>query len=64
MGNAAVSAVELYAQAPEQLAKVGEVIEIDVVLGPRTDWFEPESIQQFLSSNGRSHTKATAWDYV
>lgn len=48
VGNAAVSAVELYAQAPDQLAKVGEVIEIDVVLGPRTDWFEPESIQQFF----------------
>jgi biotin-dependent carboxylase-like uncharacterized protein len=48
VGNAAVSAVELYAQAPDQLAKAGEVIEIDVVLGPRTDWFEPESIQQFF----------------
>ena len=32
----------------ERLPKVGDVIEVDVILGPRTDWFAPESLSHFF----------------
>ncbi|MFI7919485.1 allophanate hydrolase, partial [Acinetobacter baumannii] len=27
------------------LPKAGEVVELDIVMGPRTDWFEQDSIE-------------------
>ncbi|AOA57295.1 5-oxoprolinase subunit B/C family protein [Acinetobacter larvae] len=34
-----------YEAAMPQLPKVGDVVELDLVLGPRPDWFSPESIK-------------------
>lgn len=31
--------------------KAGETVELDVVMGPRTDWFTSEAIQSFLSQD-------------
>lgn len=42
-------AVEPRAEIEGKLPKVGETVEIDVVLGPRTDWFTQQAIESFSS---------------
>ena len=37
-----------YAEAKNDLPKVGDVVELDLVMGPRTDWFDEKSIEQFF----------------
>lgn len=34
---------------PKQLPRTGETVTLDVVLGPRTDWFTDKGVQTFLS---------------
>jgi KipI family sensor histidine kinase inhibitor len=48
--GAAVS-VEPELSIEQSLPKAGESVAIDVVLGPRTDWFTDESIERFLSQD-------------
>ncbi|WP_343682430.1 5-oxoprolinase/urea amidolyase family protein [Acinetobacter baylyi] len=43
-----VGSVLLHETRAQQLPKIGDVVEIDVIPGPRTDWFEPESLTQFF----------------
>jgi KipI family sensor histidine kinase inhibitor len=46
--NAFISgAVEPVAPSEQELPKAGEVVVIDVVLGPRTDWFTPQALESF-----------------
>jgi biotin-dependent carboxylase-like uncharacterized protein len=34
---------------PEDLPTTGEVVTLDVVMGPRTDWFTPEAVELFAA---------------
>ena len=42
-------AVELGGLAQPALPRAGELVTLDVVLGPRTDWFTPAAVQTFLA---------------
>lgn len=42
-------AVELGGLAQPALPRAGELVTLDVVLGPRTDWFTPVAVQTFLA---------------
>lgn len=42
-------AVEPAAEPPFAMPATGETVGLDVYLGPRTDWFTDETVQQFLS---------------
>ena len=48
-----LSSVILDEAAPKNLPEIGQVIEIDVILGPRTDWFKSESVDQFFQQHWR-----------
>lgn len=51
LGNMEKQSVSLYEIPSAALPKAKEVVEVDVVLGPRTDWFMPESINHFFSQH-------------
>ncbi|TCN19295.1 urea amidolyase family protein [Sinorhizobium americanum] len=42
-------AVDPHRPEPDHLPRAGETVSLDVVLGPRTDWFTDEGVQTFLS---------------
>lgn len=46
--NRPVVAVSVHEEAPA-LPKAGDLVELPVTLGPRTDWFTPEMVQHFLT---------------
>ncbi|WP_213073692.1 urea amidolyase family protein [Acinetobacter ihumii] len=48
-----VSSVILDEAAPQNLPKTGQVTEVDLILGPRTDWFKADSVQQFFQQSWR-----------
>jgi KipI family sensor histidine kinase inhibitor len=48
-GNFVTGAVEPRAEIEGSLPKSGETVVIDVVLGPRTDWFTQQAIESFSS---------------
>jgi biotin-dependent carboxylase-like uncharacterized protein len=43
------AAVDLHEEPPTDLPTVHDVVTLDVVLGPRTDWFTPESLERLRS---------------
>lgn len=45
-GQVEVSNISNTEIAKLNLPKVGDVVELDIVMGPRTDWFEAESIER------------------
>jgi allophanate hydrolase subunit 2 len=45
-GQVEVSNISVTEIAKLHLPKVGDVVELDIVMGPRTDWFEAESIER------------------
>lgn len=44
-GNATTSNIS-HETAPTHLPIAGETVELDIVMGPRTDWFEPNSVDR------------------
>lgn len=48
LGKVKVEAIALAEVQPE-LPKAGDVVELPVTLGPRTDWFTPDMIRHFLT---------------
>lgn len=51
--NEVATFVEPDLPAARQLAREGDVIDVDVVPGPRTDWFTDDSVARFLSQEWR-----------
>ena len=47
--NRPAAAVDPDGPEPKQLPQTGETVTLDVVLGPRTDWFTEKGVQTFLS---------------
>jgi KipI family sensor histidine kinase inhibitor len=47
--NEPASAVDPYRPTPANLPKAGEVATLDVVLGPRTDWFTQQALSTLLT---------------
>ncbi|MEG1093462.1 MAG: biotin-dependent carboxyltransferase family protein, partial [Acinetobacter sp.] len=45
-GQVEASNISITDVAKLNLPKVGDVVELDIVMGPRTDWFEAESIER------------------
>ena len=45
-GKVIPSSISLYETAKANLPIVGETVELDIVMGPRTDWFDLESIEK------------------
>ena len=45
-GQVEVSNISVTEVAKLNLPKIGDVVELDIVMGPRTDWFEAESIER------------------
>ncbi|MEG2921488.1 MAG: 5-oxoprolinase/urea amidolyase family protein [Acinetobacter sp.] len=45
-GHVATSNISLYETAKANLPMVGDTVELDIVMGPRTDWFDPDSIEK------------------
>ncbi|TIP47823.1 MAG: carboxyltransferase domain-containing protein [Mesorhizobium sp.] len=43
-----VCAVDPYRPRPKALPKAGDIIDLDIVLGPRTDWFTPIGLSTLL----------------
>ncbi|PIJ50820.1 allophanate hydrolase [Erwinia sp. OLTSP20] len=50
---AAVCAVAINEMAPDRLPCAGETITLDVVMGPRTDWFTPQAVALFARQRWR-----------
>ncbi|ENX12588.1 TIGR00370 family protein [Acinetobacter sp. CIP 64.2] len=55
-GRVKVTNISINEVAQLNLPKVGDLVELDIVMGPRTDWFEPDSIdllcqQEWLVTN-------------
>ena len=46
-------AVDPCRPAPPPLPKAGETVTLDIVLGPRTDWFTPKGIETLLTQDWR-----------
>jgi KipI family sensor histidine kinase inhibitor len=46
--NRAISPISLYESAKFHLPQIGDIVDIDVMMGPRTDWFEENSIAEFF----------------
>ncbi|WP_284338032.1 5-oxoprolinase/urea amidolyase family protein [Comamonas sp. NoAH] len=44
-----LGAVVLDSQPRANLPRAGELVELDVVLGPRTDWFTPAALESFVT---------------
>ncbi|SPL69577.1 5-oxoprolinase subunit B/C family protein [Acinetobacter stercoris] len=44
-GQLNVSDISLHEVAKTDLPKVGDTVELDIVMGPRTDWFDQQSIE-------------------
>ncbi|WP_136684242.1 5-oxoprolinase subunit B/C family protein [Falsirhodobacter xinxiangensis] len=51
LARAAADAVDPAPSAPPALPATGEVVEIPVTLGPRTDWFAPDQVERFLGQD-------------
>lgn len=49
LARAPADAVDPAPRAPRHLPAPGDVVELPVTLGPRTDWFAPEIVARFLS---------------
>ncbi|PDT44510.1 allophanate hydrolase [Sinorhizobium fredii] len=47
--NCKAAAVDPDRPEPQQLPRTGETVTLDVVLGPRTDWFTEKGVRTFLS---------------
>ncbi|WP_342357122.1 5-oxoprolinase/urea amidolyase family protein [Paraburkholderia sacchari] len=47
--NGLATSVDADLPAEQMLPRSGDVVNVDVVLGPRTDWFSDESVRLFLS---------------
>jgi KipI family sensor histidine kinase inhibitor len=47
--NAPAGAVEPEILSPGRLVRAGETVVLDVILGPRTDWFTDKGVETFLS---------------
>lgn len=47
--NGPAGAVDPYRPEPKRLPRGGETVSLDVVLGPRTDWFTDKGVQTLLS---------------
>jgi KipI family sensor histidine kinase inhibitor len=47
--NEPVSAVDPYRPSPRKLPRAGDTVRLDVVLGPRTDWFKQDALALLLS---------------
>ena len=45
------SAVALLQEPEFAMPRAGETVRLDVVLGPRTDWFTPDAIESFLAQD-------------
>lgn len=44
-------AVDPFRLAPPQLPKTGDTVTLDILLGPRADWFTPEAVAALLSQD-------------
>ncbi|KJF70514.1 urea amidolyase family protein [Agrobacterium arsenijevicii] len=49
VANACAAAVDADRPQPQRLPRAGETVTLDVVLGPRTDWFTEKGVETLLS---------------
>lgn len=57
--NKACASIYPYSLAGPSLPRGGDLITIDVVMGPRTDWFTPESVLAFFSQSWTATTESS-----
>jgi KipI family sensor histidine kinase inhibitor len=53
VGGQPLGAAQAAGEACPALPRPGDVVTLDVVLGPRTDWFTPEALQTFAEQEWR-----------
>ncbi|WP_435169222.1 carboxyltransferase domain-containing protein [Falsirhodobacter sp. 1013] len=51
LGHASAGAVDAAPSSRTALPAAGEVVEIPVTLGPRTDWFDTDQVERFLTQD-------------
>lgn len=57
--NRPCGSIHPYSLAGPPLPRGSDLITIDVVMGPRTDWFTPESVSAFFSQSWRATTESS-----
>ena len=51
VGLAHARAAAVTAEAPPALPRPGDIVEIEVIMGPRADWFPPETLARFTAQD-------------